>query len=157
VKPSITTIEPRLLVGVRGKMSLAADRTGDLWRALMPRRTEIGNRATNSYLSIRVYPSMGPEMFAPDTVFEKWAAVEVTDHSFVPDGMEAHTLAGGRYAVFEHLGPASAFPETMRYIFTEWLPESGYELDSREQFEELTEDWNPMDPEAREQVWIPIR
>lgn len=157
LEPLIRTAGTRLLVGIRGEMSLGADRTRELWQTLMPRRFEIENRVPDLYISMRVHTSFGPEMFAPETVFEKWAAVEVTDCAVPPAGMETHELSAGRYAVFEHVGPASTFPDTMRYIFAEWLPTSGFELDTREQFEELAEGWDPMDPQGREMVWIPIR
>ncbi len=45
----------------------------------------------------------------------------------------------------------------MKYIFGSWLPESEYELDSREHFEVLPETYQPMNPKAREEVWIPIK
>jgi AraC family transcriptional regulator len=71
--------------------------------------------------------------------------------------MDRHRLRGGRYAVVVHEGPASTFAETMRYIFVTWLPASGYQLDQREHFEVLTKDYDPTSPDAREEVWVPIK
>jgi len=45
----------------------------------------------------------------------------------------------------------------MRYIFGEWLPKSGYTLDDREHFEILFEGYNPVDSEATEDIYIPVR
>jgi AraC family transcriptional regulator len=59
--------------------------------------------------------------------------------------------------VFIHIGQASTFPKTMQYIFGSWLPESEYTLDSREHFEVLPAQYDPRDPDAREDVWIPIK
>jgi AraC family transcriptional regulator len=106
---------------------------------------------------MQVYSGHQEKLFKPSALFEKWAAVEVVNHEDIPDGMEPYFLDGGKYAVFIHEGPASAAPETMQYIFGRWLPESEYELDNREHFEILPEGYNPVDPNAREEVWIPIK
>ncbi|MDX1563525.1 MAG: GyrI-like domain-containing protein, partial [Gammaproteobacteria bacterium] len=156
-EPTIETIAQARLVGFGARMTLRSDATVALWQRLMPRRNEIRNRTTNDYVSMRVYEPMPvAQMFAPDTEFEKWAAIEVADHGSVPDGMQTYTLEGGRYAVFLHEGPASRFPETMRYIFGEWLPQSGFTLDAREQFERLPEGYSPADENAYEHVYIPV-
>jgi AraC family transcriptional regulator len=155
--PRIDSIQARKLMGIRQQMSLAENQTAQLWRSFMPRRHEIMNRTTNEYISMQVYSATGGQLFSPTTVFEKWAAVEVLAHDSVPDGMESYSLPGGQYAVFVHNGPASAAAKTMRYIFGNWLPDSGYELDDREHFEILPEGYDPVNEHAHEEVWIPIR
>jgi AraC family transcriptional regulator len=45
-----------------------------------------------------------------------------------PQGVIAKTLAGGRCAVVEHLGSTDALGNTVRWLYTEWLPGSGEEL-----------------------------
>jgi AraC family transcriptional regulator len=160
MQPRIEAIESKKLIGFCQKMSLAEDATAALWRRLMPRRFEIAHRATTSYISMRIYPKAGmslPEMFAPTTEFEKWAAVEVVDWDDVPDGMQRHSLCGGVYAVCVHRGPASEFASTMRYIFGTWLPASEYELDNREHFEVIPEGWSLARQDASEEIWVPIR
>ncbi|RLA24931.1 MAG: GyrI-like domain-containing protein [Gammaproteobacteria bacterium] len=157
MQPRIEAMQARKLVGIRREMSLADNRTAQLWRSFMPRRNEVKNRITNEYISMQVYSETGGQLFSPTTVFEKWAVVEVLSHDAVPDGMESYSLPGGQYAVFIHNGPASAAPKTMQHIFGTWLPDSGYELDSREHFEILPDGYDPLDPQAQEEVWIPIR
>ena len=157
MEPRIEDLGPKKLVGMRARMSLANDSTAQLWRRLMPRRAEIRGRTSPFYVSMRVYDGSGNEIFAPEALYEKWAAVEVENHGSVPEGMEPYDLTGGKYAVFVHRGPASTFADTMRFIFGRWLPESGYRLDCREHFELLEEGWDPNDPEAEEQIWVPIK
>lgn len=126
----------------------------------MPRRAEIANRTSPDYYSMRVYDDIDlppGQLFAPGNEFEKWAAVEVTDHDAVPSDMQPYTLQGGTYAVFEHKGPADRFADTMRFVFGVWLPQSGFELDHREFFEIVPEGWRPDDDDAVEQVFVPVR
>jgi AraC family transcriptional regulator len=153
----IEILKPKILVGIHKTMSLADNKTPELWQQFMPRRAEVKNRASSEYISMQVYSRHEEELFSPSVLFEKWALVEVVKHEDIPDGMEPYFLDGGKYAVFIHNGPASAAPETMRYIFGQWLPDSEYELDNREHFEILPEGYSPVDPNAREEVWIPLK
>ena len=155
MKTRIEIIGPKILVGMSRKMSLTNDETRALWKSFMPRRDEVRNRATNDYISMQVY---GPgDSFTPSTLFDKYALVEVHSADSVPRNMLRYDLAGGQYAVFQHKGPASDYPKSRQFIFDQWLPESDYEPDQREQFDILPEEYDPLDPEAEEELWIPIR
>ena len=100
---------------------------------------------------------MTAQTFSPMTEFEKWAAIEVANIEEIPEGMEAYTLRGGQYAVFNHKGPTSAAPATFNYIYNVWLPQSGYKLDNRHHYERLGEKYlGPLDPESEEEIFIPI-
>lgn len=156
-EPRIEHLDIKLLVGTHITMSLANNQTASLWRTFMPRRHEVQHRKSTDYISMQVYDEARTEMFSPTTLFEKWAVVEVESLNEVPEGMEGYTLNGGLYAVFEHQGPASSAPLIMRYIFGEWLPSSNYLLDQREQFEILPEGYDPLDPKAKEEIWIPVK
>ncbi len=157
MEPRIEILEPKKLIGIHQEMSLAENKTSELWQKFMPRRNWVKNRLTSDYISMQIYRENQNTMFSPTTLFKKWAAVEVLNHEDIPDNMEPYSLDGGRYAVFIHKGPASSFPNTMQYIFGNWLPESKYELDNREHFEVLPVGYSAVDPEAQEEVWIPIK
>ncbi len=158
MKPEIKKIPQKYLVGISAQMSLSENRTKELWQTLMPRRREIKNRIGTDRISMQVYDeSWDYEKFSPTTKFTRWAGLEVLSFANVPAGLETHVLTGGKYAVFHHKGPVTTFPKTWDYIFNEWLPESGYELDKREHFEVLGKDYKPLDPDAEEKVWIPIK
>lgn len=140
------------------RMSLADNKTVELWRTFMPRRKEILAVHDSLLYSMQVYePSMDFKTFNPNTVFDKWAAVEVDTFNAIPDGMESYLLTGGLYAVFIHKGPPSAFQKTFEYIFQQWLPNSNYQLDNREHFELLGDKYKNNEPDSEEEVWIPIR
>jgi AraC family transcriptional regulator len=91
-----------------------------------------------------------------EIVFEKWAAVEVSEFNSVPEGMASFILNSGHYAVFYYKG-LSTDTEIFRYIFGIWLPGSGFELDDRPHFEVLGEKYKNNDPDSEEEIWIPIK
>ncbi|WP_299454747.1 GyrI-like domain-containing protein [uncultured Microscilla sp.] len=158
MSPEIIEIPERTLVGIHTEMSLTDNKTRLLWQQFMPRRHEIQHRVGQSFYSMQVYaPGFSMQNFTPHTVFTKWAAIEVSNFENIPKGMHAFTLPEGKYAVFIHKGPASAFKPTFDYIFSEWLPKSAYMLDQRPHFELLPEGYIPTDPNAEEEVWIPIK
>ncbi len=154
---SIVTAQAKKLVGKRMQMSLADNKTGELWRHFLPRRREIPHYTGTALYSVEVYDDQYFARFDPANAFEKWAAVEVTDFGAIPEGLEAITLPVGLYAVFVHRGPASAGRETYRYIFGTWLPESDYVLDNRPHFAVMGEKYRNEDPGSEEEIWIPVK
>lgn len=146
------------LIGMRANMSVAEDATASLWQRFMPCRHEILNPVGEALYSVQSYSGLDVfENFTAETEFEKWAAVEVASGAQVPEGMQSLLLRGGHYAVFDHQGPPQEFPKTLRFIFSQWMPKSTWQLDDREHFEVLLPGWRADDPEAREEVWIPLR
>lgn len=157
MKNRIETIEKKLFIGKCKEMSYINDRTKELWQSFMPDRKKIQNRVDSSYYSMQIYPVLFDyASFDPSAIFTKWAAVEVSNHDYIPSQMEGYIIEGGTYGVFTHVGPASTFVQSMEYIHQIWLPESEYALDDREHFEILEEGYNPLDKNATEEIWIPI-
>ncbi len=158
-EPRIVEVVERKLIASRMTMSLANHKVRKLWQSFRPRVKEIPNRLGTDFFSIQHYSKdFKMSDFRPTTEFDKLAAVEVESHNVpIPQGMEAYNLAGGKYAIFIHHGPASAFAKTFQHIYGIWIPQSKYELDNRDQFEILGENYRPDDPNAEEEVWIPIK
>ncbi len=157
-EPRITTAQELRLIGMKRTMSLASDQTPALWQSFMPRLREIAQRTNLDLYSVQCYEGgLNVASFSPQTVFEKWAAAAVSPDAVVPDAMELLTIPAGQYAVFIHHGLPSAFPQTAQHIYGTWLPNSGYQLDDRPHFEIMGPDYRPDDPQAQEEVWIPIR
>lgn len=157
--PVITEVKEKMLVGLRILTTLSENKTTVLWQQFMPRRHEIGHRVGEALYSVQAFdPFTTMNTFTSETSFEKWAAVEVSTVDALPEGMKVYILVGGKYAVFRHKGTASTFPETLQYIFERWLPNSGYELDSRAHFEVMGDQYRgPDNPDSEEDVWVPIR
>ena len=157
LQPRIQTITEKNLIGTHVTMSIVDNKTRELWQGFMPRRKEIKNNLNTDLICMQVYDdALDFKAFTPNTPFQKWAALEVTDTADAPQGMQTFTLPGGMYAIFDYKGAPSAFAPTFRYIFYEWLPQSGYELDRRPHFEVLGAKYKNEDPESEEEIWVPI-
>lgn len=154
MQPQFVSTEPKKLLGVCLEMSLAENRTGELWRSFVPRLKEIESRVGNNLYSLQVYSEDYFHQFDPHREFEKWALTEVKNFSVIPDEMEPFELPGGLYAVFQHKGMGT---EIFQYIFSEWLPNSGYLLDNRPHFEILGEKYKQGSPDSEEEIWIPVK
>ncbi len=140
---------------MRLRMSIVTDRTPELFRSFMPHRKAIPYQATDDIICMQVYTDF--KAFTPDTPYEKWAAVEVSDWNGPIEGMSTYTLPGGIYAVFNYRGRAADFASFFQYIFAEWLPQSGYEVDERPHFDLLGEKYKNNDPASEEEIWVPVR
>jgi AraC family transcriptional regulator len=154
-QPEIRDFAGKLLTGVRRRMSFVNDRTSEIWREFRTREGGIKGRIGNESYSVKVYDAgYSFANFDPAAEFNKWAAAEVNE----PAGeFETLWIPAGTYAVFIHKGSAAEAPRSFGYIFGEWLPHSGFELDHRLHFEVLPAGYNPFDPEAEEEIWIPVQ
>jgi AraC family transcriptional regulator len=156
--PRIIQLPPKKMVGVRMIMSLADNRTSDLWRTFMTRRKEILNTIGTDLYSLQIYsPPFDINKFDATISFVKCALTEVSDYDNVPEGFEGLTLDGGLYAVFIHKGTPADFAPTIDLIFKQWLPASDYILDDRPHFEVLGEKYMRNHPQSEEEIWIPIK
>jgi len=152
----IEDLTPQMLVGQRLAMSLANNRTGELWKRFMPLRHTIKNVVGNDLFSIQIFN----DVFTydnPHATFEKWAAVPVTDFTAVPPNLEALVIPAGRYAVFLYQGSSAEGYKAFDYIFNRWLPAAEYEIDHRPHFELLGKNYKNNDPASEEEIWIPVK
>lgn len=157
LSPDILTIDAKICLGKCLNMSLANNRTGDLWRSFMPEIGSIANRKNKDIISAQVYESDYFNPFDPNRTFEKWAAVELENTSSnIDDRFSLFEIPGGLYAVFHYKG-LSTDTSIFQYIYGEYLPASEYELDDRPHFEVLGDRYKNNDPESEEDIYIPIK
>ena len=155
MSPEIRESPGKLLAGVRRRTSFVNDVTSEMWREFRSREASIEHRVGGESYSVKVYdPSYSFANFDPAAEFDKWAAAEVNESIGEFETME---IPAGQYAVFIHKGTAAEAPRTFGYIFGKWLPGSEYALDQRPHFEALPQGYDPFDPTAEEEIWIPIR
>ena len=157
MEPRFETLAPVKLAGMRLSMCFAAVKTPELWRRFMPLRPQITSAVGTDLYSVEVYEPDFFENYSPNRFFEKWAAVEVSNPTGLPQGMESLLLPGGLYAVFLHKGPASRAGETYNYIFLNWLPKSGYRLDQRPHFALMGSKYIREHPDSEEDIYVPVQ
>lgn len=157
IQPEIRNINAKQLIGKQLKMTYAQNKTPELWRSFMPLRKTILNTISNDLFSMQVYPpSFDFNSFNMDAPFIKWAAMEVSGLTVIPEGMDTFKLPGGTYAVFHYKG-LNTDTAIFEYIYAKWLPASEYVLDHRPHFEILGEKYKNGDPDSEEEIWIPVR
>lgn len=152
----IEDLPRQTLLGKRLTMSLTNNRTGELWRNFMPLRHTIKNAVGTNLFSVQIFKNVFTYN-NPNTLFEKWAAVPVTDFSTIPAGMEPLLIPEGRYAVFIYRGSSAEGHKVFDYIFNTWLPTTDYEIDHRPHFELLGKNYKNNDPTSEEEIWIPVK
>lgn len=154
----ITDIEDFLVVGMKTRTSVLTinEQTKQLAQLFMPRRHEVNSRIGKHVFSIQDY---GKDYSSEDLYleFDKWIAIEVQNSDDLPEGMDSFIINGGTYAVFSFKGAVSEFPRSRAYIFEEWLPNSGYQLDHKVHFEILSEDYSKDLQHIEEDIWIPVK
>jgi AraC family transcriptional regulator len=155
MNPTIKTFPTTKFIGKKLSFSFANYRAFELWSSFMPLRKEILNTIGTDLYNIQINPESFD--FNPNTPFVKWAAVAVSNFDFVPKEMETLEIPEGLYAVFNYKGDQNNVALFFKAIYTEWLPTSGYELDSHPQFEILGEKYKNNDPNSEEQIYIPIK
>jgi AraC family transcriptional regulator len=155
MEPIIKTFPETKFIGMNSQFSYSNYRIGELWGNFMPRRNEIKNTLGTELFNIQINPDNFD--FNPQTEFIKWAVVSVTDFDFLPEGMQSLIVEEGLYAVFIYKGDQSGIAAFFNSIYTEWLPNSDYELENRPQFEILGEKYKNNSPDSEEEIWIPIK
>ena len=122
----IEVLKPKKLIGKRLTMSLANNRTRELWQSFMPEKMKIKNAVSPDLYSMQIYDSQYFNNFNPETEFIKWAAIEVTNPDTLTEGMEFFDLEGGLYSVFLYKGAASNGPRNIPLYF--WNMATGFRI-----------------------------
>lgn len=138
-------------------MALSNNKTFELWQSFIPKLGQIKNKVGNDLYSVEVYGADYFSTFDPSKTFQKWAAVEVSDYSSVPTGLQTLTVPAGEYAVFVNIGPDENAQKLFMYIFNEWLPKSNYLLDIRPHFGLMGEKYKRGHKDSQEEIFIPIK
>ena len=154
--PQISTIPAKTLIGMSTEMSLTDNKTFRLFSLFMPRRKELSTLVDEQVYDLRVYPEGYYQPFSPANTFTKWAAVEVSGTDTIPEGMKSFSLPAGEYAIF-HLKGSIKDNSPFQYIFSQWLPNSGYQLDNRPHFDMMSTLQKRDSPEFEQKIFIPIK
>ena len=155
MEPKIIELKEKHLIGISTNMSIANNKTKQLWGNFIPRVKEIKHRVNTDKISLQEYPVDYFQVFNPTKEFTKWATVEVSSFDNIPNGMNSFILKSGIYAVFHYKG-SSDDTSIFQYIFSEWIPKSKYRIDNRPHFEVLGKKYVDSNSNSEEEIWIPI-
>ncbi len=127
----------------------------ELWPRFMPHFASISNKVNTDKIALKILPNDYFKNFNVDATFTQWAAVEVESLDNLTEGLESMVIPEGLYLVIHYKG-SSADNSIFNYIFSEFLPQSEYELDNRPHFEILGPLYKNNDPNSEEDIYIPI-
>jgi AraC family transcriptional regulator len=153
--PLICTVGSKILVGDMIEMSFNNIQTPTLWRNFMPRRNQILNVISSDLYSVQILKKF--EVPNPQSEFEKWACIEVSEVSNIPQNMKVLNIPEGLYAIFHYKGIDTEGYKVFQWIFNQWLPNTDFEFDSRPQFEILSEKYKRNSVDSEEDIYIPIK
>ena len=157
MKPRIESISELKLIGQSMNMTLEQDRTIDLFKQFMPRRSLITNSINSDIYEVLIYEDSNFKNFTPQSFFTKWVCLAVDHFEDHPSDMNPLTIEQGLYAIFTYKGHSSSFGKFMHWILTEWLAQSPYHLDARPHFHILGDKYKHGHPESEEEVYIPVK
>ena len=74
-----------------------------------------------------------------------------------PPGMVSRHFDRQLYAVFHHLGPVAGLAETVRQVFSDELPQMGYQACGEYYLEVYDDRYDPGETESIMFIWVPVK
>ena len=142
--PTFTLVGMMMRVKPQGKVP------GQLWDEFGPRTSEIRHMAGPD-----VAYGLTNNMDMATGEFDYMAGVQVTSVEDIPEGMVSFNVPAQSYALFPCTIPT--LREVFDHIYGVWLPASGYARTSGPELELYGETFDPRDPVAVFEVYIPVQ
>lgn len=105
-------------------------------------------------LGVCFYEEM--EDMSGETPFRYLAGMEVDPAKKQPEDLEIRDVPASDYAVFEHHGSLETLCDTYSSVYTDWLPQSGYQRKKADDFELYDQRFVFGQPESVMEIWVPI-
>ena len=126
LQPEIFTQEKMILVGMKtcfystdSEKNNIAEKLPALWNSFLPRMSEIEKGIQGiAYGIIQQTPEK-------NDLLEYYAALKVTELESIPEGMTMLEIPEAQYAKFTHKGHVQNLDNTVNYIYSSWLLNSG--------------------------------
>lgn len=154
--PVIQNMPEICLVGMNISMTINNDKSHQLWQEFMPRATEIKDRNGREFYVAQEFTEGYFDNYQPDLNFTKWAAVCTSPDAELPDGMDRIVVPAGLYAVFTYQGRPSEAAPFFFWVFTEWIPQSGYSIALRPHLAIMGKEYKGENPDSSESICIPL-
>ena len=158
LEPVITDHRERHMVGlsthfygVDSERNNIGEKLPKLWDVFLPRMSEVADSLPS--FGFGIVHNVEPE----DELLEYFAAVEITSEPLeVPAEMSYLRIPAARYATFQHRGVPSEVNQTVDYIYSTWLLQSGYRHSCGPDIETYGNEYIANSPESRIYYGIPI-
>ncbi|WP_409343482.1 GyrI-like domain-containing protein [Paenibacillus sp. MBLB4367] len=131
IKPIFMKKDAFLLVGVDKYTDTGFAAIEEAWMDFQARAQDIRNRVNEhacygfeDYTRGFAWPQG-----APLPHYHYIAAAQVSSLEDIPEGLFGRSVPAATYAVFTRRMPLSELHKAFRYVYDEWLPQSGYEID----------------------------
>lgn len=152
----ITRRERLKVIGMLVRTTIKENKIPTLWQGFISRMKELDEIAVPE-CTLGICLSDNDLEYAEDTEFGYIAGRVVKNKNFIPEGMIYHELLEQEVAVFTHCGKLDNLSETYNYIYEQWLPESGYELDDGDEVEWYDSRFKYDSVDSQMDIHIPIR
>jgi predicted transcriptional regulator YdeE/DNA-binding transcriptional MerR regulator len=159
----VQTMEPKFItkpgftvMGLRYFGKNEKGEIADLWGSFNQRVAELGglpHETGEAAIGLCITPEDAP----PDGSFEYVAGFPVSQVGDVPAGFVVRQVPEYTYAVFAHRGDLAGLGKTYEYIYEVWLPQSGYQLAAKIDFEYYDQDFKDFVPESVFYIYVPIQ
>ena len=148
--PRFVSGDAMLVVGLVERHSFGAtEGIPGQWQRFMQHYAEIADKLQPIPLGISANMD-------DDGNFEYMTAVQVSDASDLPNGMQQWRIPAQHYAVFRHDAHVAAIGQTYSAIFNEWLPAHGRRAADGPIIERHREGFDPWTGLGGVDIWIPL-
>ena len=152
MEPKIKELEGFKIVGLRYFGDNKKQEIGQLWGEFNRKCDKIKHIKENA-------PAIGLCIMLPGEMekFEYVAGMMVDSTDDINPEFVAREVPPSKYAVFTHKGLLFNLGETYNYIFTEWVKNCGYEINTMLNFEWYDDRFKDNDPASEFDIYVPIK
>jgi len=158
LQPELYTQKKMLLVGektcfysVDSEKNNIAEKLPPLWGSFLSRMDKIENVISGVCYGVVQQSKQNPEQL------EYYAAIEVNSLNTVPDGMASIVIPPATYAKFTHQGDVKNINNTVNYIYSSWLLQSGMTHTYGADLEYYGADYHPTSDKSVMHYAIPVK
>jgi predicted transcriptional regulator YdeE/DNA-binding transcriptional MerR regulator len=155
MEPKIVKKEGFTLVGLRYFGRNENNEIAEMWGEFNRKMEDLGGlpyETGEAAIGLCITPEDAPE----DGAFEYVAGLPVTKVEDIPEGFVVREMPPYTYAVFAHKGDMPSLAKTYEYIYETWLPQSGYKLAAKIDFEYYNEEFKNFSPDSVFYIYLPI-
>jgi len=150
MEPQFASLPAFTLVGLQMRVKPQGKAPSQLWDEFGSRMSDISHM-TGPDIAYGLTNNM--DMSSGE--FDYMAGVQVSSTDDIPDGMVSFNVPAQHYAVFPCTIPT--IREVFDHIYGVWLPASGYARTAGPELELYGETFDPRDPAAVFEVYIPVQ